>query len=142
MQHIPITFVDIFEISLAQSAPAMYRPCVDRLVVQLASKSVGSRLSTKKGHVMGIGSRLAGHIADKGLVTITQGMHLGDEITGNSNVFIKSVGLAAGVIAGGAVAAIRLANPLDIADSILTPEKDMIERVEKKMDALIKESKS
>lgn len=84
---------------------------------------------------MGLLKKLELHFQDKFGVPTCQGIKLGLELTENAPAPVKAAGFIGGYAAGSVVGALRLWNPLDIADSLLTPEEEMQEKVEKKLEA-------
>lgn len=85
---------------------------------------------------MGLFNRFGLHIADKYIATQMQGGQLGMDITKDMPIPVKAAGIFGGLLFGTVVGVARAWNPLDIADSLLTPEKELQERVEKKMNSL------
>jgi hypothetical protein len=83
--------------------------------------------------VMGLYNKFENHLADKYASTQIQGMKLADDLTKNSSTPVKIVGLIVGIIGSTAVGVARVWNPMDIADSLLTPDDEMEERLNKKM---------
>jgi hypothetical protein len=84
---------------------------------------------------MGFFNKVGLHLLDKYVAPTAQGIKLGMELTENAPAPVKVVGFIGGFVAGNVVGAVRVSNPLDIADSVLTPEGEMEERVQKKLKA-------
>jgi len=63
-------------------------------------------------------------------------MKLGADLTEKAPAPVKAAAVMVGSFAGSMYGGFRACNPVDIIDSVLTPEKEMEERVEKKMKAV------
>lgn len=85
---------------------------------------------------MGLANKLGMHLVDKYLTTQVQGMKLGADLTEDMPVPLKVVGSFGGLVLGSAVGIMRVWNPVDIFDSLLTPESEMEERLAKKGESL------
>ena len=84
---------------------------------------------------MGIFKKLNLHLADKYLATQMQGMKLANETPKDMPAPVQVAGLFGGILFGSAVGIFRLWNPTDIFDSVLTSEKKLEERINKKFDS-------
>lgn len=85
---------------------------------------------------MGLLNKVGLHLADKYVATQRQGMKLGTEITKDMPVPFQVVGFVGGLLLGSAVGFVRVGNPIDIFDSLLTPEKELEDRLDRKEEYL------
>jgi hypothetical protein len=85
---------------------------------------------------MGLGNKAMLHLQGKYALPIAQGMKLGADLTENAPIALKLAAAFGGYAIGTVVGVMRVWNPLDIADSLLTPEAELEERLEKQMKAL------
>jgi hypothetical protein len=84
---------------------------------------------------MGLFKKIGLHLGDKYIATQIQGMNMGKELTKDANNVVQVAGFMGGLLVGSAVGIARVWNPFEIADSFLTPEKDMEERINKKIES-------
>lgn len=81
---------------------------------------------------MGLLNKLGMHVCDKYVIPQVQGMKLGEDLTKDMPGPVQVIGFLGGLVVGSAVGIMRLWNPVDIFDSLLTPEEEMEERLAKK----------
>jgi hypothetical protein len=84
---------------------------------------------------MGFFKKLELHVHDKFFATTWQGVKVGMDLAENRSDAVKFAAFTAGGLGGSIVGSLRLASPAAIADSILTSEDEMEERVQKKLKA-------
>lgn len=85
---------------------------------------------------MGLFKKVKLHVGDKYILTMMQGAVTGIDISKDAHPAVRVVSALGGLTFGSFVGVLRLVSPNDIADSFFTPEKEMGERIDKKIKSM------
>jgi hypothetical protein len=82
---------------------------------------------------MGFWKKVELHVTDKYVSRQVQGMKMGADLTRSAPGAVQVAGLIGGAVAGTVVGAFNVWSPLSIADTVLTPEAELEERLDRRM---------